>query len=601
MILRPSPRLLASLRNLKTSFALLGLLCALGQPHAQADPILDKAQSMLSQGRSEAATAIYAKYLQLHPTSLPAQWALAEIAIRRFEYSEARNILEHALAQHPESAETAAMLGRIYQLQTNSPVGKAANNSRDFSALADEHFKQALMLGPNRPLVLTYLAEWQIQQNDLVSADKNLQQALKLHPAFVPALQGQVRFYMKAKDLKRARDAAMHALELDPVNVESYFLVAQLLAMANRPAEAVTYALKSEQYDYGRMPERDYFLASQYERLGELEQAIQYYENLIAYTPKDASVWQKLGELYDRTGQANKSLDAYQRAMMLNPALPAQLVAQARENTRAERTEVALTHWRRLLALGKVPAEVADEAYGAIAGLHTLYQFYKPGQILPGAAQDMELLEDALEADPKNETRQMDVLKLQIVLNHSITPAIRQSLVRLSAAQDPAIAGEALFLLEDYGKATEEFEAVDGQSADGYIRLADRLLLDQELTFSRVFYQRAYELSPSSQLEATMKRIDAKHSLAEQRVEEGNQMFQAKDYAGAIARYEEAARIYRQWDNVYLRLGDACQQTKQWTKAKAAYDKAITLSPSLMDSPGFSKNYAKLKKKVATR
>ena len=41
------------------------------------------------------------------------------------------------------------------------------------------------------------------------------------------------------------------------------------MAKANHPAEAVNYARQSERLDFGRLPERDYFLAQELERLGE--------------------------------------------------------------------------------------------------------------------------------------------------------------------------------------------------------------------------------------------------------------------------------------------------------------------------------------------
>jgi tetratricopeptide (TPR) repeat protein len=116
-----------------------------------------------------------------------------------------------------------------------------------------------------------------------------------------------------------------------------------------------------------------------------------------------------------------------------------------------------------------------------------------------------------------------------------------------------------------------------------------------------VFYERAYQLEPKPSLEAAMKRIQAKQNLANQRVTEGNLAYNAKNYKGAIEKYLEAARIYRQWDNVYLRLGDTYQHLHQWKEAKQAYDNAISLTPGLLDSQGFAKNYTKLRKKVASK
>ena len=72
-----------------------------------------------------------------------------------------------------------------------------------------------------------------------------------------------------------------------------------------------------------------------------------------------------------------------------------------------------------------------------------------------------------------------------------------------------------------------------------------------------------------------------------------------KKYEDALAKYEEAKRIYPEWSNVYLRLGDTYETLKKWPEAKKAYDTAISLSPGLMDSQGFAKNYKKLSKKAA--
>jgi tetratricopeptide (TPR) repeat protein len=123
-------------------------------------------------------------------------------------------------------------------------------------------------------------------------------------------------------------------------------------------------------------------------------------------------------------------------------------------------------------------------------------------------------------------------------------------------------------------------------------------LLDQALNFSQVFYQRAHELNPTPELEAGMKRVRAKQALANQRLNEGNNLFQSKDYQSAVAKYQEASRLYPELDTTYLRLGDTYEMLKQWTEAKNAYDKAVALSPSLMDSKGFSKNYQRIAKRA---
>lgn len=564
---------------------------------AFSDPILDKALKFLKEGRADAASAIYHQYLKQHPTSLTAQLALAEIAMRRFDYPLARSILERALAQHPDSPETAAMLGRLFHLWSKSPVGHVKDNTRDYAALAREHFRQAEGMGPKSPLVLSYLAEWQLEQDDLIAAERNLEKALQISPTFIPAFQGQTRLYMKVRDLKRGKDAALQALELDPGNMETYFLTAQLLAMASHPEKAVQYAEKSEQLDYGKLPARDAFLAAQYERLGQLEKATRYYETLVVYTPRDAASWMKLGELYEALNRPEKSREAYRTAMTLNPTLLGQLLAQARDSTRNEKVDVALGQWRRVLGLQPDKPDIVDEALSGLASMHYLYAFYHDGQAHPQARRDLEYIVREIEENPGSDLARLSEAKLQLALHRDESPG-RQILIVLQNSADAGIAGEAAFLLEEYGASRDRLEGVDGLSAQGYAALADRLLSIQELQFSKVFYQRAYELEPSPSLEASMKRIQSKQTLATQRVNEGNALYNAKDYQGALEKYREASRIYRQWDNAYLRMGDTYEKLKQWGDAKRAYDTAIAMSPGLLDSQGFSKHYAKLKKKA---
>lgn len=568
---------------------------------AYCDPILDKAASLLREGRPDAASSIYSAYLKAYPTSLASQLALANIAMRRFEYAKARGMLEATLSQHPDSGETAATLGRLFQLWINSPSGKVVDNSRDYRALAEEHFKQAMTLSPQSPLVLTNIADWELQQNDLITTEKYLQQALKTNPTYIPAFQGLTRYYIKVKDLQRAKNIIFHATDLDPTDPMNYFLTAQLLGIANRPVEAVKYGLKSEQLDYGRLPERDYFLATQYDKLGESAKAVQYFENLTRYTPREPQVWLKLGELYETLKQPDKSLNAFQHAVALKPDILDDLYAEARQNTRTEKSSLALKQWRRLLTIQADKLDTVHEGISALASLHYLNYFYHPGQPDTTADEDVKRAEDALRQEPKNLSLQLDCFKLRIARQGEINDAIRQALTQMVHNNDSAIAGEAAFLLDDLAKTRERLEEVDGLSDTEYAQLADRLMLAQELQFSKVFYQRAFQLKADSSYQTAMKRIQSKQNLAKQKLDEGNLAFNDKHYQDAVLKYLEAIRIDRQMDSLYLRLGDTYEALKKWPEAKEAYDKAISLSPGLLNSQGFAKNYHKIRKKVGSK
>ncbi len=655
-------------RPLLAAVLLLASLTGTLTQAAFADAVTDKADAFLRQGDVSAATSIYQAQLRQNPGNLHAQLAMAEMAQRRYNYPQTQKMLEQILAQHPESGEVNARLGRLYQLWMNSASGKPSDNSRNYKALAGEYFMQARKLEPNNPAVLSLLGEWEIQQNDLSGANRDFSKALSLNPNNVTALQGQARMYMKMHDIARGRDAGLHALDIDSQNSATYFLVAQLLGMAGQPAQAVKSAKQSEALDFGTMPERDYFLAEQYEKLGELDAATHYYETLTGYTPRESQIWYKLGDLYEQQHQGRKSMDAYQRAITLDPTLLQKLIVKARNSARLEQVENAQVQWHRVLNLQNAMRMDTTETWGSIASLYYAARFLNPTMVPGRASEDLNILQHSFPtsrpflgsatgsdpglpgfnsvespsssarrgrrnpspgmtpqtgfmpggaqsglsynvnggtprstADTANDSTDamtMNRIKITLAITPTLTSDLQNTLIQLSRQASPAIAGEAAFFLDDHKGMNAQFDEVDGLSPQAYTQLADRLFLDQEFQFAQVFYQRAYELQKDPNIPIAIQRIQAKQALAQQRISAGNDLFNAKKYDEALAMYLQALKINHESDTAYLRLADTYERLKKNGDAKIAYDHAIALTPTLLDSEGFSKHYAKLKKEA---
>jgi tetratricopeptide (TPR) repeat protein len=507
----------------------------------------------------------------------------------------ARQYLEEALAQQPGRADIAAELGHLFHQWSVGPFA----SPEDYFPRAEEYFRQAQQINPDDVELLTFMGELQLDQGNTLDAERSLRKALAIDGRYVPALQGLAKFYMKVKERQRAKDAILHAVELDPEDTTSYFLLAQLLAQANRPEEAVRYAQKSELLDFGVLPERDLLLAKEYERLGDLKPALAYYERINRYAPNQAAVVVKIGELADRAGDSEKSAEFYQQAFKLDASLLDVWVDKGQTFLREEKPVEAILQFRRVLQIQ--PGNV--QALHGLASAHFLNLFYQ--QVKRSALQQDILLFDqqlrSLPAGERDELIAMDQLKLAMASNTA--PASQQAqgvfkgeLERIAASNNDFAAGEALFLLGRYREAQERLDAVDGQTAKGYLQAADRLLLDQELVLANALYQRGYQMDPLPDIQQGLKRIQAKQKLSEQKISAGNQLYDAKRFAEAVVQYEQANRIYQEWEVPYLRLGDAYEKLHEKDKAGMAYRMAVQLNPALLDSKGFAKKYKRFAK-----
>jgi len=559
------------------------------------DPVLVKAQAYYKSGKGDAAESLYRAYLKASPNSVEAKVGLAEVLIRYGEFEEARQLLESALRKNPDSADIAAELGRLYHVWTVSPV-----RAQDYSARAKEHLQQALSVGPTNVKALTYMADWQLSQKDFVNADKNYEQALKANPKFVPAYQGMARYLITVKETARARDAILHAMELDPQDADSYLITAQLLAMAEHPAEAITYAQKSESLDFGRLPMRDQLLAAQFEKLGELEKAAKYYQKVLDQDPNQGESWQHLGRIYKAMNQPDKTAQAFQRAIQMDPGVLTGQIQQARQLLRTDNPTSALPTLRQLLAMDPNNAEVK----GAIAAIHYA-QFLNHAGDAVQRSQDMALVAkqsgNATTAGSAEAMLPMiDNLKLNIAANGSVDESMKQQLQGMTGQSDPLVSGEAGFLLGDYHKAQEALEVIDGRSMDEYQVYGDRLFLLKAFVQARTFYQRALELRPDPDTEKSLRqvinRIAVREGLAKQAIEQGNFLYDQKRLEEAVLQYQEAIRQFPQSEGAYLRLGDTNERLKRKAEAFSAYEKAVQLNPSLLDSKGFGKKFTKLQK-----
>jgi tetratricopeptide (TPR) repeat protein len=559
-----------------------------------ADPVLLKAEISLIRGDAAVATSIYEAMLRKNPTAWEPMVGLASIATRRGQYEAAERFLLKASATHPNQPQVWAELAHLYNHWALTKWQKNKVPAQAFKA--NQAMERAQQLAPSNPLVLTYLGEIALDRGERVLAERALQQVLDAQPSYVPAMRQAARLYMLQRDYNRARNVLLRSLELAPQDSAAYFLMAQLLQQVDRPQEALQMAQTSESYDFGDLPERDLLMAQEYKRLGDTDKAIAYYQRLAEYSPGNPQITLKIAQLQEHRGDQALATKVYQQATAQDPGILVQLVQQAQAATRTQPNEAALAQWRKVLAIspGYPPAVhgVASiywvqSRQGAINN-ETFAFDRKYGDQLQAAYLKQHPDEIPLLA--------VDQVKLAMAGEGRLTPNEAQKAQLVPITQQPnnnLAAGEAAFLMGNYPLAQELLEGFDGQTAEGYIQAADRLLLDRELTTSKQWYIRANQLKPGPEAQAGLAQVARQQHMATDYLQDGDALLNQGKAQEAMVQYRAALAVDPQLVSAYLKLSDAQYKLRLKAEALASVEQAVALQPGLLSSETFAKRYKK--------
>jgi tetratricopeptide (TPR) repeat protein len=563
---------------------------AVPPPSNAMEPVLIKADRLLRQGQASGAQALYLKWIQRNPNDWQARLKLGDMLEHLSRFEEAERLIEEAMNLNPGNPEPVARLGQLYNHWTQAFW---MPDRPDNAARAEELLKQAVSIDPRNTRALSNLAEWQIDHNDTVLADKNIRKALEINPNHANSFRQLARLNMKLRNYGKANRYVFHVMELEPETAENYDLLSQLLAAVDDPDQAVKYASRAQMLDYIEHPARLNLLAQQYEKLAESDKAIKAYEDLLNWNSGNETWLLKLAGLYEAKGNPSQSLAYFRQAVGQNPKLMLKFIEDAENASRMERITDGLNQWRRILALE--PGR--PEALHGIASLH--YFSRREGKVDKAALdKDIQLLrQQPYPLGVSNALLTLNQLKLQIAFFGAITPDIKEQLEKVVPSNDDLAAGEALFLLGRYSESASRLEYIEGDSPQDYLQKADRLLLDGELMGSLMLYERGYRLSPLPALKDGVSRVQGKRALAERRVNDGDTAFAQKDWYGALRQYQASIRLYPQGTTAYLRAAEAYEYLKQPENAYKMVDTAVRIQPGLLDSQAFRKRYEKLRKK----
>lgn len=108
--------------------------------------------------------------------------------------------------------------------------------------------------------------------------------------------------------------------------------------------------------------------------------------------------------------------------------------------------------------------------------------------------------------------------------------------------------------------------AIDTNNAELHYLKGKRLLEDQRLAEALAEFRKSVELDPDD---------------AEARMELGLRLLAGANYSEALSQFQAVERLAPKMVEVQLALGDAYRSTRQWDKAKVAFDKALRAKSDL--------------------
>jgi len=228
--------------------------------------------------------------------------------------------LARAAAGLREGSITA--LSRAVALKPDMPdawrsLGDQLTLSGD-AAAADAAYARHIKASTRDPRLLAPAAA--LCENRIPEAEALLRDHLKKHPTDVAALRMLAEVGARLRRYQDAETLLVRCLELAPSFTAARHNYAVVLHRQNKPAAAlreVDHLLALEPRNPGYRNLKAAILA----RIGEFEQSIEIYADVLAAHPQQARIWMSYGHALKTNGREPDSIAAYERSIALLPSL----------------------------------------------------------------------------------------------------------------------------------------------------------------------------------------------------------------------------------------------------------------------------------------
>ncbi|GAA0858785.1 tetratricopeptide repeat protein [Aliiglaciecola litoralis] len=231
---------------------------------------------------------------------------LAKVAMLEQQQGMAKRYLNQALTIAPQSPEVHASLGRFYALQSNYEEAQ-----RHLSKAVDLHANSHSVFSDLGFLYLNHLREPEKARKTFTDALAVASENPQLHYGLALSYANLARFAEAEAEL-------LIVTQLLPNDATAYQTLGRLYAQQHKfTASLATIERAIELNDAFvplKMDRADVLAAS-----GKLDHAIDQYKKIVKLTPDSALPLVRLGALYEAKQQQYDAIQAYQKAIALDP------------------------------------------------------------------------------------------------------------------------------------------------------------------------------------------------------------------------------------------------------------------------------------------
>ncbi len=298
---------------------------------------------------AEAALEQYACLLKVDPQHVESLVMAGHIAVSLHRYAQAQEYYQRALDLEPGNAEVRRIMEKMRPaapdqdatvISVDELYAQAQDKIREADHLsAIDLLKRLLAQDDAHALAHNDLGVLLYEADDLQAAATHYERARALQPENEIFQRNLADFYLSAMgDPQRAMEAYVQVLKLNPLDVEAVLSCAQICMSMGKTEDSrdfIQAALEMEpwnedahsllrQSEEASQPKvstgADLFTRAKTRAAnGDLQGAIDDLNRYVDMVPDDANAHNDLGVLYFESGEKDKAVYAYERAVHLEP------------------------------------------------------------------------------------------------------------------------------------------------------------------------------------------------------------------------------------------------------------------------------------------